>query len=65
MSWVCPHCGIKSCAIWIAPNEGDYSAPELARPKTVPGINKWEEFGRWCLEELRREIGSNLDSGAA
>jgi hypothetical protein len=28
-------------------------------------VNKWEEFGRWCLEELRSDIGSNLDGGAA
>jgi len=28
-------------------------------------MNKWEEFGRWCLKQLRDDIGTDLDGGAA
>ena len=28
-------------------------------------MNKWETFGRWCMEQLRDEIGNDLDGGAA
>ena len=28
-------------------------------------MNKWEEFGRWCLTELWENIGSDLDGDSA
>jgi hypothetical protein len=28
-------------------------------------MNAWEEFGRWCLTELRGNIGADLDGGDA
>lgn len=28
-------------------------------------MNNWEAFGHWCLNELRENIGDDLDGGAA